>query len=214
MAKKNLKMNCMSNIDTIIFDLGGVLVDWNPEYVYKNVFSDTDKMHWFLTNVCSPEWNIEQDGGRTISAAEQLIIKEFPEFEKEILLFYKDWHLMFKGVIEENLEIFHKLKASGNYKIYGLTNWSAEKWDKALELFPFLNDFDGIVVSGQEKCRKPHSEIYNIILERFSINPKTAIFIDDNFENIIAAKKLNLNSIHCTANSNLNMLLKPYKLKF
>ena len=184
----------MSKIDTIIFDLGGVLVDWNPVYVYKDVFKNQEKLNWFLTNVCSPEWNIEQDGGRTIAEAEQLKIEEFPKYEKEIKLFYKEWHRMFKGVIKENIELFYKLKNSGNYKIYGLTNWSAEKWDKALELFPFLNDFDGIVVSGQEKCRKPHLKIYKIILDRYLIIPKNTIFIDDNFN-------------HCE-------LLKPYKLNY
>lgn len=207
-------MICMNKIDTIIFDLGGVMVDWNPEYVYKNVFKDAEKMKWFLTNVCSPEWNIEQDGGRTIEEAEQQKIEEFPKYEKEIQLFYKEWHRMFKGVIKENIEIFNRLKASENFKIYGLTNWSAEKWDKALELFPFLNDFDGIVVSGQEKCRKPHLKIYHIILDRYSINPEKAIFIDDNLDNIISAKEVNLNSIHFTKDSNLRELLKPYNLNF
>ena len=214
MDKKIQKMNCMNKIDTIIFDLGGVMVDWNPEYVYKNVFKDTEKMDWFLTNVCSSEWNMEQDGGRTIAEAEQLKIKEFPNYEKEIKIFYKEWHHMFKGVIQENIDIFYKLKASGNFKIYGLTNWSAEKWDKALELFPFLHDFDEIVVSGQEKCRKPNLKIYHLILDRYSINPEKAIFVDDNIDNIIAAKKVNINGIHFTNNSSLFELLEPYNLNF
>lgn len=203
----------MNKIDTIIFDLGGVLVDWNPEYVYKNVFQDTEKMNWFLSEVCSPEWNIEQDGGRTIAEAEQLKIEEFPEYEKEIKMFYKEWHRMFKGVIEENIELFYKLKKSGKFKIYGLTNWSAEKWDKALELFPFLNDFDGIVVSGKEKIRKPFPEIYELLLNRFSIIPEKAIFIDDNLDNVDSAKQIDINSIYYTPATKLKEVFKTYNVQ-
>ena len=191
-----------NQIDTIIFDLGGVLVDWKPEYVYRKVFNgNEEKVQWFLNTICTPEWNIEQDGGRTIKEAVQLKIAEFPQYEDLIRLFYNEWEHMFSGPITKNVELFKKLKASKKYKIYALTNWSAEKWDKALELFPFFNDFDGVIVSGQEKTRKPNPEIYNILLNRYNITPKNAIFIDDNEENIITAKSLNLNSIHYKTSS-------------
>lgn len=194
----------MKNINTIIFDLGGVLVDWKPEHVYKNVFNTKEKMKWFLTNVCSPDWNIEQDGGRTIAEAEKILINQFPEYEHEIKIFYKDWEYMFKGPIEENVKLFQQLKASKKYNIYALTNWSAEKWEKALELFPFFKDFDGVVVSGQEKCRKPFPKIYNILLNRFNITPEKAVFIDDNLDNIEAAKKLGIHGIYLPNGKNLN----------
>jgi len=184
-------------IDTIIFDLGGVLVDWKPEYVYRKKFKgNEEKLQWFLKNVCSPEWNIEQDAGRTIEEANKVKINEFPEYEDLIKVFYEQWPNMFSGPIHENLALFRKLKASGNYKIYALTNWSSEKWDKALELFPFFNDFDGVVVSGQEKTRKPFSEIYKILLNRFNISPEKAVFIDDNNDNVLAARGLNIHGIH------------------
>lgn len=202
-------------IDTIIFDLGGVLVDWKPEYVYRKVFNeDEEKVQWFLNTVCTPEWNIEQDGGRTIEEAVKIKIAEFPEYKEWIELFYKEWEHMFSGPIIENVALFKKLKASGNYKIYALTNWSAEKWDKALELFPFFNDFDGVVVSGQEKTRKPFPNIYKILINRYQINPKNSIFIDDNYENILAANKLNINSIHYKNPSQLIKSLNLFKLKF
>ena len=144
-----------NKIDTIIFDLGGVLVDWNPKYVYRKIFNyDEEKVDWFLNTVCTSDCNIEQDGGRTIAEAVRLKIAEFPQYEEWIRLFYSEWQHMFSGAITDNVALFKKLKASGNYKIYALTNWSAETWPKALELFPFYNDFDGIVVSGQEKTRK------------------------------------------------------------
>jgi len=186
-----------SQINTIIFDLGGVLVDWDPAYVYRKKFNgDEEKVQWFLNTVCTSEWNIKQDAGRPIEEAVALKIAQFPQHETLIKLFYKEWHHMFSGTIQENVELFKKLKATKNYKIYALTNWSAEKWDKALELFPFFNDFDGIVVSGQEKTRKPYPKIYNIILDRYTITPENAIFIDDNEENILAAIKLKLHTIY------------------
>lgn len=206
-------MNC--KIDTIIFDLGGVLVDWKPEYLYRKVFNGHEKkVEWFLNKVCTSAWNAEQDGGRTIEEAEKIKIAEFPEHADLIRLYYEQWHQMFSGPIEENVDLFKALKATGNYKIYALTNWSAEKWDMALELFPFFHFFDGVVVSGQEKMRKPHQEIYNLIIGKFSIKPENAIFIDDNEENVIAAKALKIHGIHYKSPQQLLNELRSYKLTF
>lgn len=203
-----------NKIDTIIFDLGGVLVDWNPKYVYRKIFNyDEKKVNWFLNTVCTSDWNIEQDGGRTIAEAVQLKIAEFPQYEDWIRLFYSEWQHMFSGAITDNVALFKKLKSSGNYKIYALTNWSAETWPKALELFPFYNDFDGVVVSGQEKTRKPFFDIYKILLNRYDIIPENAIFIDDNKENITAANKFKLNGIHYKNHSQLMNDLSLYKIK-
>jgi len=203
-----------SKIETIIFDLGGVLVDWKPEYVYRKVFNnDEKKVQWFLNTVCTPEWNIEQDAGRTIEEGVNIKIKEFPQYEEWIRLFYNEWHNMFSGPIQENVELFKDLKNSGNYNIYALTNWSAEKWDLALELFPFFKDFDGVVVSGREKTRKPFPEIYTLILNRFNINPKSTIFIDDNFDNVQAAKTLDIQSIRYTPSVDLKLELKKFNVQ-
>lgn len=203
-----------SKIETIIFDLGGVLVDWKPEYVYRKVFNnDEKKVQWFLNTVCTPEWNIEQDAGRTIEEGVNIKIKEFPQYEEWIRLFYNEWHNMFSGPIQENVELFKDLKNSGNYNIYALTNWSAEKWDLALELFPFFKDFDGVVVSGREKTRKPFPEIYTLILNRFNINPKSTIFIDDNFDNVQAAKTLDIQSISYTPSVDLKLELKKFNVQ-
>ena len=204
-----------NKIDTVIFDLGGVLVDWKPEYLYRKVFNGNEKkVQWFLKNVCTSAWNAEQDGGRTIEEGEALKIAEFPEHEDLIRLYYNQWHQMFSGPIEENVELFKSLKASGNYKIYALTNWSAEKWQLALELFPFFNYFDGVVVSGQVKMRKPFPEIYNLIIDKFSINPENTIFIDDNEENVNAAAAFNLNGIHYKSPQQLLNELRSRKLTF
>jgi len=189
-----------SNIDTIIFDLGGVLVDWDPMNLYKNVFESEEKARWFLNTVCTPEWNIEQDGGRTISEAVKLKTSEYPEYKKEIELFYQRWDEMFTGVIQANIDLQQRLIKNPNYKVYALTNWSAEKWELALALFPFFKDFDGVIVSGIEKTKKPFDAIYQLIIEKIQINPKKALFIDDNLENVNAAKRNKLNAIQFTGN--------------
>lgn len=198
MAKNKQVMSY--KIDTIIFDLGGVLVDWDPMNLYKKVFSSEEKARWFLNTVCTPEWNIEQDGGRLIADAVELKVSEYPEYKKEIELFYQRWKEMFTGVIQTNIDLQQQLINNPNYKVYALTNWSAEKWDIALELFPFFKDFDGVIVSGIEKTRKPFDAIYQLILYRFHINPKNALFIDDNLENVNAAKRNKLNAIQFTGN--------------
>lgn len=201
-----------SKINTIIFDLGGVLVDWNPKNLYKKIFQTQEEINWFLNNVCTSDWNIEQDSGRLIDDAVALKITEFPEYKAEIEQFYERWEEMFSGIIEENVTIQQKLIANPKYKVFALTNWSGEKWDKALELFPFFNDFEGVVVSGTEKMRKPFDAIYQLILNRYHIDPANALFIDDNFDNIIAARKNGITAIQYTGKTSLETLLKELKI--
>jgi 2-haloacid dehalogenase len=197
-----------SKIDTIIFDLGGVLVDWNPKYLYEKVFNTTEEVEWFLNNVCTSDWNIEQDAGRTIAEANALKIAEFPDYEKFIRMFYERWEEMFAGPIKESVEIQQKLIADKNYRVYALTNWSAEKWGKGKELFPFFNDFEGVIVSGQENTRKPFDNIYQLVLKKYSIIPENAVFIDDNFENTIGSSRNGIHSIHFKSPEQLKSDLK------
>ncbi len=203
-----------SKIDTIIFDLGGVLVDWNPRNLYKKIFDTNEQVEWFLNNVCTPEWNEEQDAGRTIAEANALKIAEFPAYKNEIKLFYERWDEMFKVPISETVEIQQKFIANPNYRVYALTNWSAEKWEKGKELFPFFNDFEGVIVSGQENTRKPFDDIYQLIIKRYSIIPEKAIFIDDNFENTIAAKRNEIQAIHFTSPAQLKNDLKKLNITY
>jgi len=204
-----------TKIETIIFDLGGVLIDWNPEYLYRSIFKDNpEKMDWFLKNVCTAEWNIEQDAGRTIAEANRTKIEEFPEYEKEILAFYGQWSSMCKGAIQGTLEIFEAIKKSGNYNYYALTNFSAETWPIATELFPFLNTFQGLVVSGEIKLRKPFAPIYHHILEKFNLNPKTTVFIDDSLENIKTANRLGIHGIHFQSPQQLTQDLKKLRITY
>ena len=195
----------MSQINTIIFDLGGVLIDWNPEYVFLEAFhGDRQKMQWFFDNVCTPDWNENQDAGYPLA--------QFPEHEQHIRLFYGNWETMLGGAIEETVTILDTLIKSKKYKVVALTNWSQETFPIAQKHFEFLNWFDGIVVSGEEKTRKPFKEIYNITLNRFNITPEKSVFIDDNLRNIEAATALGINSIHFKNSKELKAQLKTYKI--
>ena len=187
----------MSKIDTIIFDLGGVLIDWNPEYVYLDVFNgDRQKMKWFFDNICTSDWNENQDAGYSMAKATEERIALFPEYEELISIFYGRWVDMLGNAIPETVEILDKLKKSNKYKIVALTNWSHETFPIALDRFEFLKWFDGIVVSGEEKTRKPFADIYNITLDRYNINAENSIFIDDNLRNVEAANALGINGVH------------------
>ena len=185
-----------NKIDTIIFDLGGVLIDWNPEYVYKDVFNgDQQKVDWFLNNICTSDWNVEQDAGRTLSEGTEILVNQFPEHEKLIRIFYDRWEDMIGGVIKETEDILYNLKHQDKYNLYALTNWSHETFHVPLKRYDFFNNFEGIVVSGDEKTRKPFPDIYHTTLKRFDLTPENCIFIDDNQDNIITANKLGINGV-------------------
>ncbi|WP_018615444.1 HAD family hydrolase [Segetibacter koreensis] len=185
-------------ITAIIFDLGGVLIDWNPEYLYQKVFDDEKQMKNFLERICTPEWNEEQDAGRTLKEATETLIKEYPEHEENIRVYYDRWEEMLGGVIEGTVEIFRKLKDKSEYKLYALTNWSAETFPIALQRYEFLNWFDGVVVSGTEKIRKPFPEFYQLLLDRYNVKAEEALFIDDNLRNVNAARQIGLDAIRFT----------------
>jgi 2-haloacid dehalogenase len=183
-------------LDTIIFDLGGVLIDWNPEYLYRKIFSDEAEMRYFLKEVATPHWNEEQDGGRLLAEATELLVQQHPKYEEEIRAFYGRWTEMLGGIIPETLEILETLLEKGQYRIYALTNWSHETYPIALERYDFLKRFHGVLVSGEEKLKKPDPKIYQLILGRYDIDPKQALFIDDNLRNVHAAQALGIHAIH------------------
>ena len=183
-------------ISTIIFDLGAVLIDWNPRLMYRTLFDDEAEMEKFLAEVTTSDWNEEQDAGRPLLEGTEILIQQFPEHEHLIRAFYGRWDEMLGEAFHDTVAIFKKLKESGKFKIYALTNWSAETFPVAQARFEFLNWFDGIVVSGEEKMRKPTPEFYHILLNRYQVNAQECLFIDDNYRNILAAEKLGIECIH------------------
>jgi 2-haloacid dehalogenase len=180
----------------IIFDLGGVLIDWNPSYLYDKIFkNDEDRKKFFFENICTFEWNEKQDAGRSLKEATDELVQKHPDWKEYIEAFYGRWKEMLGGPIHETVEIFRELKQSGRYQLYALTNWSGELFPVALELYEFLHWFDGRVVSGDEKMRKPFPEFYQLILDRFELTPEETLFIDDNLRNVEAAEKMGLQTI-------------------
>lgn len=200
-------------IDTIIWDLGGVLIDWNPKYVFnENYFDSEEKRNYFFSHICTNDWNEEQDAGRSIVEATQELVQQFPEWETAIRDFYGRWTDMLGGPIHDTVAIFRKLKDAGQLKHYALTNWQANLFDIALVRYDFLHWFDGRVVSGEEKTRKPFPEFYQRLLNRYNVNPANAIFIDDNLRNVKAGEELGLNAIHFQSPEELRSLLQHHSL--
>ena len=157
-------------VKNIIFDLGGVLIDWNPEYVYLDAFKgNRKKMENFFDEVCTFDWNENQDAGYPLADATEDRIALFPEQADLIRMYYGRWEEMLRGSISGTVSILKKLVNNNNYKVFALTNWSAETFPIALKRFDFLHWFEGIVVSGTERTRKPFPEIYETTLERYDL---------------------------------------------
>lgn len=195
----------MQDLKNIIFDFGGVLIDWNPELLYKKIFKTKDEMDFFLSNIATTEWNTLQDAGRPLSEATAVLQREHPEYRDEIGLFYSRWPEMLGGIFEENVKLIKPLKEK--YGVYGLTNWSAETLPFATSRYDFFKDLDGIVVSGEEKLVKPDKRLFQILLDRFDIRPQESLFIDDNGDNILAAREMEFQTIHLTPQVNLEKVL-------
>jgi 2-haloacid dehalogenase len=187
----------------IIFDLGGVLIDWNPSYVFDKMFDDEEQKKHFFENICTADWNEMQDAGRPLQEATEHLVQLHPEWKEYIEAYYGRWEEMLGGPIHDTVEIFRQLKQDGRYKLYALTNWSAELFPIALERYEFLHWFDGRIVSGEEKMRKPFREFYHLILDRFELNTGKTLFIDDNSRNVKAAEEIGIPSIRYQSSQQL-----------
>lgn len=184
----------MGKIKNIVFDFGGVLLDWNPRYFYRTYFKSEEEMEHFLANICTPKWNEEQDRGRSFDEGVSILQAQHPEHSEAIALFRDRWADMLKRELPDAVDMLRKLKADG-YEIYGLSNWSAETIPTAFRRYDFFKLFDGIVVSGEEKLIKPDKRIYEVMLKRYNLNPEESVFIDDNSNNIQAANELGFKAI-------------------
>ena len=192
-----------------LFDLGGVFFDWNPKHYFQSHFSSKDEMDFFLINVCNDEWNVRQDRGRLIEDAEYELINKFPQYSKEIKMYYANHRKMIKTTFQGSIELLSDLK-SRNFLCYVLSNWSAETSVGMKDDFPFLNKFDGLLLSGEVKLIKPEIAIYELAITRFNLTPKECVFVDDKKENIEAAKKLNFITVHLTDPNKIKAELEKY----
>ena len=175
----------------VVFDLGSVLLRWDPRHLYRKVFADTARMEEFLRGACSLAWIHSIDGVQDFAEPIATRAKEFPEFAAELALFDTRWLETLDGAIEDNLAIMRALKAQGR-AVYGLTNYPAQKFDASRAIHPFLDEFDAIVVSGREGVTKPDPRIYQILFERAGRAPEELVFVDDVARNIEAAEKLGM----------------------
>lgn len=181
-------------IKTIVFDVGRVLIDWNPKSLYRKIFNSDEEIDKFLNTIGFWEWNLSMDKGKTFAQGVTEKQAEFPQYAKEIEMYHTNWEDSIPGAIEESVEVLNDLKKNG-YKVYALTNFATEKLELAKKRFNFLNIFDGIVVSAEEKMIKPDPDFFKLLCNRYKIDPKTSVFIDDSDKNIESAKKLGFNTI-------------------
>ncbi|WP_144182690.1 HAD family hydrolase [Elioraea rosea] len=184
-------------IDAVIFDLGGVLIDWNPRHLYRKLFEDEAEMEAFLREVCAPAWNLEQDRGRPWAQAIAELSAVHPDKAELIAAYRGRWMEMLAGPIAGTVAILERLHEAG-VPLYALTNWSAETFPIAEELYGFLGRFRGVVVSGRIGLVKPDAAIYTHTIERFGVTPERTVFIDDSAKNVAGAAATGLRAVHYT----------------
>jgi 2-haloacid dehalogenase len=179
-------------VSAVVFDLGGVLIDWDPRHLYRKVFAgDEAAMEAFLATICTPEWNHQQDAGRPWADAVASLVRAFPAEREQIVAFHERWPETLGGSIEGTVAIVEELHARG-MPIYALSNWSAETFPTTRGRFPFLGLFDGIVISGEERLAKPDPRLFGVLFERYGLDPHTSVFIDDLEQNISAAAEVGM----------------------
>ena len=196
-------------VKKFLFDLGNVFFDWNPERILKPIFNDDERMNFFINNISFPLLDTRCDAGITIEVAVNDAIKKFPEFEKEIKLYYPNHGNMVGGFFQKTVDVFYKIKEL-NHPCYVLSNWSAETYEGMEETYLFLKDFDGKIISGRDFLIKPDPAIYELAISRFDLIPQETLFIDDRLDNIEAAQKLNFQTIHLTNPSLIKEFIDPY----
>jgi 2-haloacid dehalogenase len=180
--------------NTLVFDIGGVLIDWNPRHLYRMLFDNEVEMEKFLQNVCSPAWNLKQDAGRSFAEATAELIQQHPEHAELIEAYDTRWEETISGAIEPTVKVLEGLRENG-HELYGLSNWSKEKFAIVKDRFTFLSYFEDIVVSGEVGLIKPDPKIFKLFLKRSCRNAEDCLFIDDSQVNIAAAETLGFYTI-------------------
>lgn len=187
-----------ARVEAVVFDLGGVLIEWDPRHLYRSLFQgDEAAMERFLAEVCSPEWNLALDAGRPWRPAIEALVAEHPERRDLIVAYDERWPEMLGGAIQGTVEVLADLHAAG-VRLAALSNWSAEKFPIARARYPFLDWFETIVISGDVGICKPDARIYRHLLERTGFRPASTVFIDDSPPNVAAAARLGLIGLRYT----------------
>jgi 2-haloacid dehalogenase len=179
--------------DAAVFDLGGVLIEWDPRHLYRRLLPE-DEVERFLSTVCTPAWNAEQDAGRSFREGVELLVGRFPEHEALVRAYRERWEEMLGDPVRGAEELVADVLAAG-IRCFALTNWSAETFSIARHRFPWLASFEGIVVSGEEGVVKPDAKLYRTLLERYSLRPDRCVFVDDVAVNVEAASAIGFHAI-------------------
>ncbi len=195
----------------VVFDIGNVLITWDPRHLYRTVFEDEAEMEWFLANVCTMAWNLEQDRGRRWADATAELIARHPEWKTHIEAYDERWSDMVPGAIDQNVAVLERLKAM-DWPTYGITNFSREKFDVAQTRFPFLTLFDGVVVSADVGLLKPDPAIYELFLARHGLRAEECVFLDDSPANVAAAKNVGMAAVHVTPDIDLAAALREHRV--
>ena len=201
-----------TEIKNVVFDLGGVLINWNPRALYKKIFADPQEMENFLQTICTQEWNERQDMGRPFAIAVNALCVAHPKFEIQIRAFDERWEEMITGPIQGTVDILSELKDRGGPRLFALSNWSHEKFPFAERNFPFLKYFEGLVVSGRVKMKKPDPRIYVHLCDQFALVPGESVFIDDVADNIAASERLGFHGIRFESPEQLRTRLESLGL--
>ncbi|MEI8179608.1 HAD family phosphatase [Aestuariivirga sp.] len=181
----------------VVFDIGNVLVHWEPRALYRKIFASEDQVEWFIANVCNHDWNVEQDRGRSFADAVIEATARFPEHAEAIAAYDLRWHETVLGPIDGTVAILAELKARGT-PLYAITNFNQDKFKETLERFAFLGAFRDIVVSGDERVIKPDPAIYRLLLQRNGLAAGDCVFIDDSLKNVTGAQAVGMKAIHFT----------------
>jgi 2-haloacid dehalogenase len=180
--------------EAVVFDLGGVLIDWDPRYLYRKLLADEAAVEEFLATVCTPEWNARQDRGRPFAEAVAELVERHPDHAAAIAAYHDRWPEMLAGDIPGAVALLAELRAGG-VPLYALSNWSAETFRLTRARFPFLAWFRGLVISGEELVAKPDRRIFELLLERFGLVPAATLFVDDSAVNVAAARGLGIDAV-------------------
>jgi 2-haloacid dehalogenase len=191
----------------VVFDLGGVLIDWDPRHLYRKLLADEAAVEEFLATVCTPEWNAEQDRGRPFAEGVAELVGRHPVHAAAITAYHERWTEMLGGDIAGTVELLAELRDTG-VPLYALTNWSAETFGIARERYQFLEWFDGVLVSGEERMIKPEPAIFRLLLDRFGLDPGAAFYVDDSPANVAAAGELGFDAVRFTGPEQLRRDLK------
>ena len=202
----------MTTRSAVIFDLGGVLIDWNPRYLYRKIFADETGIDRFLSETGLLAWNEQMDAGRPFAEAVEELSAEFPHYAEPIAAFHQRWIEMVGGAIEPTVAVLRKLKDL-RYPVHALSNWSAETFPLAQERFDFLHWFDDAVISGRHGIIKPDPRIFELLLSRTGLRAKECIYIDDSEKNVRQASIMGFRAVHFTGDLNLHASLKELGVK-